>query len=151
MDDSTSHHLRLLSIFHYVLAGLGALFSLVPALYIVMGVAMVSGVFDGNGTKPSPPVPPPAVFGWVFVAIGAIVMLMGLVYVVLVALAGRFLARARHWTFCIVVAALSCAFFPFGTALGVFTIIVLSKPDVKAVFEAGPAASAGAPPAERPA
>ena len=48
MDASTSHHLGLLSIFHYVLAGLGALFSLVPAMYVVMGVAMVSGVFNGN-------------------------------------------------------------------------------------------------------
>ena len=61
-----------------------------------------------------------------------------LAYAVLVALAGSFIARTRHWTFCIVVAAVSCAFFPFGTVLGVFTIIVLSKPDVKAAFDGPP-------------
>ncbi len=144
MDASTRNQLRLLSIFHYVLAGLGALFSLVPIVYIVMGVAMMSGAFDANGPKP----PPPGL-GWVMVAVGVIFMLMGFTYVVLVALAGRFLARMRHWTFCIVVAALSCVFFPFGTALGVFTIIVLAKPEVKAAFEAGVAASptSAAPPA----
>ncbi len=29
----------------------------------------------------------------------------------------------------------SCVFIPFGTILGVFTIIVLSRPTVKEVFE----------------
>jgi hypothetical protein len=33
------------------------------------------------------------------------------------------------------VAALCCAFFPFGTVLGVFTILVLVRPSVKALFE----------------
>ena len=31
-------------------------------------------------------------------------------------------------------AALSCAFFPFGTVLGVFTIIVLQKDSVRQLF-----------------
>lgn len=52
------------------------------------------------------------------------------------AIAGRFLALARHWTFCLVVAALSCAFFPFGTVLEVFSIIALSESESKAVFAA---------------
>jgi hypothetical protein len=33
------------------------------------------------------------------------------------------------------VAALSCAFMPFGTVLGVFTIVVLVRPSVKQLFE----------------
>lgn len=131
MDAGTESQLRLLSIFHYVLAGLSALFSLLPIIYIGVGVAMLSGAFDGREGRSAPP---PA-FGWFFVAMGAVFLLMGATYVVLLALAGRFLARRRHSTFCIVVAALSCAFFPFGTVLGVFTIIVLARPDVKAAFD----------------
>ncbi len=49
-------------------------------------------------------------------------------------------------TFVIVIAALSCAFFPFGTVLGVFTIIILSKPEVKSLFQTQPGAAATAAP-----
>jgi hypothetical protein len=49
--------------------------------------------------------------------------------------AGRSLAARKRYTFCIIVAAISCTFFPLGTALGVFTILVLSRPSVKALFE----------------
>ena len=37
-------------------------------------------------------------------------------------------------TFCVVVAAISCCFTPLGTVLGVFTLIVLFRPSVKALF-----------------
>jgi hypothetical protein len=43
-------HLSLLSIFHYVVAGLGALFSLIPVMHILMGVGMLTGGFDGPTT-----------------------------------------------------------------------------------------------------
>jgi hypothetical protein len=132
MNASTAEHLRLLSIFHYVLAGVGALFSLLPGVYMAIGFAMVSGVFEGGAKYRGPP----PQLGWIFVAVGAVMMALALGYVVLVAVAGRFLARRRSWTYCMVVAGLSCAFFPFGTALGVFTIITLSRPEVKAEFEA---------------
>ncbi len=102
---------------------LGALFSLFPAAYIAMGVAFITGQLDGRSGRG----PPPA-FGWIFA--------MGASSVILVVLAGRFIARRRHWTYCIVVAAVSCAFFPFGTVLGVFTILVLSREEVKAHFAA---------------
>ena len=120
--------LRLLSIFHWVLAGLATLFSALPLLYVAMGVAMLQGRFDL-------PNPPPELFGWMMIAIGVAFMVTGLGYAALLAYAGRCVARTRHWTFVIVVAALSCAFFPFGTGLGVFTIIVLSKPEVKSLFQ----------------
>lgn len=144
MDPTTKDQLHLLSIFHYVLAALAALFSLFPVIHIAVGVAMVSGALDGkNGGAP-----PPAAFGWIFVVLGVLFMLMGASYAVLVALAGRFLARMRNWTFCVVIAAVSCAFFPFGTVLGVFTIIVLSQQEVKTAFQA---ARGSSPSAARPA
>ena len=123
--------LRLLSIFHYVLAGLSGLFSLLPLIYIALGLAIVTGKLPSNAKGP----PMPDAFGWLFVGVGTLMMLMGITYTVLLAIAGRCLARARHWTFCVVMAAISCAFFPFGTVLGVFTIIALAKPETKALFE----------------
>lgn len=137
MDDQTARHLRLLATFHYVLAAVAAFASLLPALYIGMGVAVLSGALP----VPRGGTPPPPGLAWFFVGLGAALMLLGLAYVVLLVVAGRSLARTRRWTFCLVVAALSCAFFPFGTVLGVFTIVVLVKPEVKAAFEVGPPAA----------
>ncbi len=42
-----------------------------------------------------------------------------------------------HYTYCLVVAALECLFMPFGTILGVFTIVVLMRHPLKALFEGG--------------
>ena len=52
----------------------------------------------------------------------------------LIAFAGRCLRRRRRYTFCLVVAAISCAFVPFGTVLGIFTLVVLTRPGVKPMF-----------------
>jgi hypothetical protein len=134
MDAETAGHVRLLSVFHYVLAGLGLLFSLFPVLYMVFGWAMLTGAFASGGR---PANPPPQV-GWLFVAVGVVFLVVALGFAVLLALAGHFLARTRHWTYCMVIAALACAFFPLGTALGVFTILALSKPAVKAAFGVAP-------------
>jgi hypothetical protein len=44
-------------------------------------------------------------------------------------------------------AAVSCAFFPFGTVLGVLTILTLSRPEARALFPA----TVPPPPATPPA
>ena len=50
-------------------------------------------------------------------------------------LAGRNLARRRRYLFCQVVAGVGCMFMPFGTVLGVFTLVVLSRPAVRNLFQ----------------
>ena len=57
--------LRLLSIFHYVVAGIAGLFSLFPVFHIVMGAMIVSGRFD-NAAGP----PGDDMVGWLFIALG---------------------------------------------------------------------------------
>ena len=123
-------HLRLLSIFHYVVAGFLALFSMFPFLHLAMGIAMVTGAFDkvGNGN------PPPAFLGWILIAFAACAILCGMALAVCVAIAGRRLADCRGYTYCLVVAGIECIFMPLGTVLGVFTIVVLMRPTVKQLF-----------------
>jgi hypothetical protein len=123
------NELDLLAIFHYVLAALSALFGLFPVIHVVLGVAMVTGRLDGGRGGP-----PQELFGWVFIAMGAALILAAFAYAALLVLAGSFLKSRRHWTYCLVMAAVSCAFFPFGTVLGVFTIVALSRPETKALF-----------------
>ncbi|WMJ68133.1 hypothetical protein [Stenotrophomonas sp. 24(2023)] len=132
-------HLRLLSIFHYVVAGLAAVFALIFVIHIVMGAAMLTGTLpmDSNGRPPSPH--EQRFMGWMFIIMGAGIVSCGLAMAALIAYAGRCLKQRRRYLLCMVIAALSCLFTPFGTVLGVFTLIVLLKPSVKAAFGQAPA------------
>jgi hypothetical protein len=58
----------------------------------------------------------------------------GWMFAILLIVAGRFLSKRKHYMFCLVMAAISCIFMPFGTILGIFTIIVLMQPSVKQLF-----------------
>ena len=73
-------------------------------------------------------------FGWMFVVFAGLFILAGWAFAVCLVLAGRFLARRKRYMFCLVMAALACMFMPFGTVLGVFTIIVLVREPVKDLF-----------------
>jgi len=128
--DQDLEHLRLLSIFHYVVGGIAGLFACFPCIHLVVGIVLVSG-----GIQPGPhQQPPPAFLGWLFIALGATFIIVGWTVAVLILLAGRFLAHYSHYMFCFVVAMIECLFMPFGTVLGVFSIIVLMRPSVKSIF-----------------
>ncbi len=130
-------HLRLLSIFHYVVAGLTALFACLPVFHLIFGLVMLfaPGTFEhGHHGPPNDPAILRLV-GAILTFVAALLILGGWSLAVCVLLAGRFLSRRRHYTFCLVIAALLCMITPFGTILGVFTIIVLVRPTVKLLFE----------------
>lgn len=122
-------HLKYLSIFHYVEAALSMFFNLFPLLWLAMGIGMASGRIESD-----PPSPGDAWFGWLFLLFSAGWLLVGLAFTVCLALAGRYLRRRRHYLFCLVTAAVETMFFPLGTALGIFTILVLMRESVKALF-----------------
>ena len=129
-------HLRLLSIFHYVVSGMVGLFSCFPIIHLVIGIAILVG---GNGIFPvKSPAGGPAeakLVGLLFTVFAAVIILFGWTIAVLVALAGRNLARRTRYTYCMVVAGLVCLFVPLGTVLGVFTIFVLGRSSVKELFD----------------
>ena len=122
-------HLRLLGIFHYVVGALTALFAMIPLIHFSLGLFFV--LAPPHSTQGGPP---PAFIGWFFMILGGTLFLCGESFAGCVFAAGRFIrSRCRYW-FVFVVACLQCAFFPFGTVLGVFTIVVLSRPSVKQLF-----------------
>jgi hypothetical protein len=134
MDDDI-RHLDLLAIFHYIVAGILALFGLLPIIHLAVGIAMVTGSLDVNGNNANGP--PPA-FG--FLVIGMALMMIAMCWAMATAIfvAGNRLKRHTGYTYCLVVAAIECMFTPFGTVLGIFTILVLSRPTVKALFGVQP-------------
>jgi len=127
--DQDSEHLKMLALFHYIVGGLAALFACFPIIHLVLGIAMLTGALnDGSSSGP------PAFFGWFFVIMAAFMIIMGWTFAICLIYSGIFLTRRHHYNFCLVLAALSCAFMPFGTILGIFTILVLMRPSVKESF-----------------
>ena len=126
-DDEQLH---LLSVFHYVLAGICSLFSLFPLIYFGMGLAMMAGM----GERETGPASAPLLAGCFVAGMGGLFLVCAVGYALALFLAARFLAERRRHTFCVVVAAISCSFTPLGTVLGVFTLIVLFRPSVKTLF-----------------
>ena len=141
-SNQDTEHLRLLTIFHYVVAGIVALGSLVPLLHVAMGIAIIAGTFDELGQNAQAP---PAIFGWMIVGFSAFFIVCGLAMAIVVAMAGQRIQQHRSLTFCLVVAGLECLFTPIGTALGVFTFIVLSRPSVKELFNGSRLADSQSP------
>lgn len=127
-------HIRLLAMFHYIVAGMAALCALFPVIHLVMGIAMVTGRIPDQKD-------PEFVewMGWLFIFFASAFMVVGFAFAICLAIAGWHLSRHRHYRYCLVMAALACMFMPFGTALGVFTVIVLMQETVRAMFSGEPA------------
>jgi hypothetical protein len=126
-----NEHLKLLSIFHYIMGGLSALFGCIPIIHVVLGLFFL---LSPHSFGPGPNQPPPFM-GWLFMLLGGCFMLFGWTYAILVLFAGRCIAQRKHHTYCFIVACLECLWVPFGTCLGVFTILVLNRASVKALFK----------------
>src|SRR5882757_6948441 len=130
--DRDTEQLNLLAIFHYVVAGLAALFSFFPLLYTTVGAIFIFAARHGTA-KPGEDLPP-EFLGWIFAVLGALFFLAGLAMAVCTLIAGRSLALRKRYSFVLVMACIECLFVPFGTILGVFTIVALSRESVRALF-----------------
>ncbi|HEY7313112.1 MAG TPA: hypothetical protein VH643_27435 [Gemmataceae bacterium] len=126
-------HLKLLSIFHYVVGGLMGLTACIPIIHFVIGVMMIVSPSKMAGSGP----PPPPALGWFFALFAGGGMVLGWTAAICMMIAGWFLAHGKHYIFCMVMAGFACLFQPFGMVLGIFTIIVLIRPSVKQLFENG--------------
>jgi hypothetical protein len=126
-------HLKLLAIFHYIVGGLMMFFACFFIFHLVFGLVMVFNpdAFHGSKGQPSPP---PVWLGIVFAMMGGIGLLGGWTVGGLMIYSGRCLSKQRRRIFSLVMAALACMFMPFGTLLGVFTIIVLQRDSVRRLY-----------------
>ncbi len=126
-------HLKLLSLFYYIMAGLSALGVCAGGIYVFMGWFMAEGM--RRDTTPDPNAPSPEFFLWLFSGLGVGVILVSLLLGLLYFLDARWISQRRHRTFTYVLAGFSMLSIPVGTALGVYTFIVMNRPGVKAQYE----------------
>ena len=132
-------HLRLLSLGFMVSGGVSAFFSLIGIFYAFMGIMMGTALSRIPQTSAnSAQTPPPAFVGWIFVVIGLVFFVLAIIMT-----AARFRAawciKHRKWrVFCLVVAGIGCLEFPYGTAFGIFSFIVLGRDSVIQLFATTP-------------
>lgn len=128
-------HLKLLSTFHYVGAGLAC----IGLLFLFLHYAIMSTVFDNpamwqQGSKQVTP-PPPQLFA-MFKFFYAIFGLWFLASAVLDVISAINLRARKNRTFSVVLGAINCLHLPLGTVLGVFTIVVLCRDSVRYLYDA---------------
>ena len=125
LDARDDAHLRYLTIAHYALAALTSVCALLPGGSCCLGLVLMTGV-----TRE-----PDAAEGGVVLAVTSVFALAFLVaYCALLVLQGYLLARRQAYAACIALAVLTCLNSPFGTVLGVLTLLVLMREPVKASF-----------------
>jgi hypothetical protein len=130
-----TEQLRLLAIFHYVVAGLAALSSFFPLLYTAVGTIFIFVARHPAAAGPKPGEElPPEFLGWIFAVVGSLFFLLGIAMAICILITGQCLSRRKGYSFAVVMACIECLFIPFGTILGVFTIVVLSRGSVKTLF-----------------
>ena len=118
-------HLRLLSIFHYVVGGIAGFFACFPIIHFFIGILILADSSSGG---------PPVFFGLMFIMMALVIMTLGWTLAICLIVSGRCLTRRRCYKFCFAIACVACLLMPYGTVLGVFTIIVLMRPSVKELF-----------------
>ncbi len=126
-------HLKLLAVFHFVVAGL----SILGLGILFLHWFFMHSIFDNPDLfKQAKNGPPPkeffAIFQWFYVIFGACLVTGGVLNVI----SGWAILRRRARIYSLVVAGLDCAFVPLGTALGAFTFVVLLRDSVREVYEA---------------
>jgi hypothetical protein len=135
-----AEHLKLLSIFHFILAALG----LFGIAFLALHFAFVRAIFmNPEMWKNQKGGPPPEIFFKLMMggyAFGVVVMLTG---GVLNLLSGLFIRKRRHRMFSIIIGGLNCLHVPFGTLLGVFTILILSRESVRKIYDVSGGNSSG--------
>lgn len=126
-------HLRTLKICHYVMAGL----SVLGIGFIGMHYAFMNMIFSNPEIMENAR---DAAFAENFFAVFKWFYLLGIVYAVALGIGNLFSAifikTRRNRVFSFIVSGLNCLNMPLGTLLGVFTIIVLSRPSVQDAYNA---------------
>jgi hypothetical protein len=124
-------HLKTLSICHYIWGALTAVLSCMFLVHVGIGIAVVNGRMS-SGAPPANQ--PPAWFGWIFIVMGSFALLLGWAIAAGAIYSGYCMRTRRHWFFSNIIAGIACLWVPLGTVLGVFTIVILQRESVKALY-----------------
>ncbi len=129
-------YLKTLAVCHYVYAGLAACGMCFGAFYVGFGSLMGAAIRHAPQTDPSK-TPSPEVanlFTTIFAGVGVFIMVLAATVSLLCFLSARAMTRRSNRTLSLVVAGVCCLTGILGIALGVFTFIVLMKPETERLY-----------------
>ncbi len=127
-----SEHLKLLVIFHFIVAGLGVLglFFLFAHYMLFHFISDNPEIWKHPANGSGPTLQIFLIFRWFYVFI-ATILVAGVAANVASAI---YIRQRRNRLFSLVIAALNLFHLPFGTALGLFTLVVLSRDSVRSIY-----------------
>lgn len=132
-------YLNLLSIFHFIVAGIAGLFACIPIIHLAYGFTVVNEMplFQSPDMVSKDMFSPSSLIPLLFIILPAAFIALGWTFAIALGLTGYFIRKRQWHTYCLVISGIETIFTPFGTVLGIFTIILLAKPSVKALFTSG--------------
>lgn len=133
--DTTAHDLRLLAIGFFIQGGIATFYGLMIFCYfafmgLVFSLVQRAAANAPKGAKINMPPGLMWVFGAIALGLAVVTLTTGLCNLY----AGVSLRQRRHRIFVIVMAVLNCLAAPYGTVLGIFTLLVLQRPAAKELF-----------------
>jgi divalent metal cation (Fe/Co/Zn/Cd) transporter len=134
-----AEHLKLLRWGYFLSAGVTACFSVFGLFYAGMALLITSmPVKEGQDA-------PPEQIAWLFAIVGIAITVVMLAVAAAKLKVAKALRERTSRTFCYVVAVITMFGMPYGTLLGVFTLLVLSRPSVAQAFGADASATVPQP------
>lgn len=128
MTASSTNNLNTFHILYLIKGILTLFFSLFFIAYAAFGGFMGQMIeADTHNTLPFNP-------ALIFMIVGIIGFVLCLITGVLTLFAAKFIKEQKNYTFVFVIAILNCLSGMLGIILGVFTIVELNKPEIKALF-----------------
>ena len=125
--NSENHNLGVYRILFIIKGILTLAFSILPLLYIFLGTFLI----EKNGVPDED-----AHFAGIFIiGFGILVFLFLFILGILTLLTAKYIGEKRKYDFVFVMAIINCLTGILGIILGIFTIIELSKPEVKSLFK----------------
>jgi len=122
-----------LAVAHLALTALPAFIGLFGLVYLGLGAGMAGGAF-GRAAAGAPP----AAFGAGLMLVGGAIVLAAGAFAALPVILALLLRRRAELGLCRLIACLECLMAPFGTVLGIYTLIQLERPSLQSRFGPNP-------------
>lgn len=127
-------YLDLISLFHFIVAGIAGLFSCLPLFNLFIGMPMLKDIpytflqheyFSQQILAPF----------IMFILLPTGMAVIGWMFAIAVALNGYYIKNRIWLKYCMVISGIETIFTPLGTILGAFSLVLLTKPNIRMLFD----------------